>query len=251
MKMRKEGKKWYEKEKYEYFYDPYKYEHPSVTTDCVVFGLKESEKKSSSTYKLHVLLIKRKKDAAINEWALPGGFIRINESAEDGTKRELKEETHLELDSKFLRQFHAYSDPIRDPRERIITIAFYALVNVSEVKGDDDASDAKWESIDNVPQLAFDHNVILNDALEALRRNIYIEQDIIKLLPEKFTMTQVQHLYEAILNVRFDRRNFGNKMLRHGILEALDERVTLNNSMEAGLYKFNEKKYVELKKFWL
>lgn len=231
---------WYENDKYGYFYDPIKFPHPSVTVDCVVFGMKNN--------KLSVLLIKRGADVHVDEWALPGGFIRIKESAEDGVLRELKEETNFVIDSTDIVQFHTYSTPNRDPRERVITIAYYALVNISDVKGGDDAKEAEWFPVDNVPRLAFDHSTIFQDALAALRRRIYFEPDVFKLLPEKFTMTQVQRLYEAILDVRFDRRNFSNKITRVGVLTELDECVTLKNKVEAGLYSFNKDKYNELKK---
>lgn len=231
---------WYENEKYEYFYDPMKYPHPSLTTDCVVFGINNK--------KLSVLLIKRGADVHIDEWALPGGFIRIKESAEDGVLRELQEETNLVIDKNDIVQFHTYSKPERDPRERVITIAYYALVNMSDVEGGDDAKEARWFPVDNVPKLAFDHDTIFQDALTALRRRIYFEPDVFKLLPEKFTMTQAQRLYETILDVKFDRRNFSSKITRVGVVTELNERITLKNKLEAGLYSFNRDKYDELKR---
>lgn len=234
------NKPWYEKDKYEYMYDPIKFPHPNVAVDCVVFGYDGA--------KLHVLLIRRGQDVHVGKPAIPGGFVRIKESAEDAAKRELIEETNFPIEIGKITQFHTYSDYKRDPRERVISIAYYALSKVCVVKGGDDAEAAWWEPIEKVPQLPFDHNLIIEDGLKALRQNVYFEPDVFKLLPEKFTLTQVQHLYEAILNVKLDRRNFSNKITRLGILEKLDETTTTKNKLEASLYKFNEEKYNELKK---
>lgn len=132
----------------------YKYPHPSVTTDCVIFGF--------DGVKLKVLLVERGMAPYKGRWAFPGGFLNMDESAEEGALRELKEETGLE--GAYIRQFHTFSAPQRDPRERVITIAYYALVKMQEVKGGDDASDARWFALDEVPPLAFDHDQILRKA---------------------------------------------------------------------------------------
>ena len=215
----------------------YKYPHPSVTTDCVIFGFDGA--------KINVLLVERGINPYKGRWAFPGGFMRMDESALQGAKRELYEETGLK--DAYIHQFHAFSDPLRDPRERVITIAYYALVRISEVKAGDDAAKAQWFPLDKVPSLAFDHDQILREATIALRRQIHFEPIGFELLPEKFTMTQLQHLYEAILDVKFDRRNFSNKMLHLGILTQLEETVTLPNKKEAFLYKFNAENYQILK----
>jgi 8-oxo-dGTP diphosphatase len=169
----------------------------------------------------------------------------MDEDAETGALRELYEETGLK--TAYVRQFHTFSDPNRDPRERVITIAYYALVRISEVKGGDDAAKAEWFSIDKIPALAFDHDQILRVATSELRRQIHFEPIGFELLPEKFTMTQLQHLYEAILDVKFDRRNFYNKMLKLSILTQLDETVAMPNKKEAYLYTFNADSYNEMK----
>lgn len=216
----------------------YKYPHPAVTTDCVIFGFDGD--------KLNVLLVKRGGEPYLGWWAFPGGFVKIDESAEDGALRELKEET--QLSTGYMEQLHTYSSPGRDPRERVITIAYLALVKISEVKGGDDASEAQWFPIDNVPHLAFDHDVILRDALTRLRERIHFHPIGYELLPEKFTLKQLQSLYEAVLGIRFDRRNFAKKMLHLDILKKLDETVWPTPKREAKLFTFNIEKYNELKR---
>ena len=215
----------------------YKYPHPSVTTDCVIFGYDGT--------KLNVLLIERGIEPFKGRWAFPGGFIKMDETALMGAKRELLKETGLK--DAYIRQFHTFSEVDRDPRERVITIAYYALVRISEVKGGDDAARAKWFPLDQIPSLAFDHDMILRQATAELRKQIHFEPIGFELMPEKFTMTQLQHLYEAILDVKFDRRNFCNKMLKLGILTELDEKLTLVNKKVAFLYKFNPESYKQMK----
>jgi 8-oxo-dGTP diphosphatase len=215
----------------------YKYPHPSVTTDCVIFGYDGT--------KLNVLLIERGVDPFKGCWAFPGGFLNMDETALQGAKRELKEETGLE--DAYIRQFHTFTAVDRDPRERVITVAYYALVRISEVKGGDDAAKAQWFPLDQVPSLAFDHDKILRQALSELRRQIHFEPIGFELLPEKFTLTQLQHLYEVILGVKFDRGEFCNKMLTLGILTESEEKLTLGNKDVAILYQFNPENYNEMK----
>ena len=215
----------------------YKYPHPSVTTDCVIFGFDGG--------KLKVLLVERGLKPYKGRWAFPGGFVKMDESCEEGALRELEEETALK--GTYVQQFHTYSDPNRDPRERVITVAFFALVRIQEVEAGDDANKAQWFAIDEVPQLAFDHDVILRDALKRLRERIHFQPIGFELLPEKFTMRQLQNLYEAILDVHFDRGNFSKKMLHFNILTPLEETVRPTPKREARLYRFNKESYDELK----
>lgn len=215
----------------------YKYPHPAVTTDCVIFGFDGT--------RLKVLLIKRGIEPYKGRWAFPGGFINPEESAEQGALRELKEETGFTAE--YVEQFHTYSNPERDPRERVITIAYLALVKIGEVKGGDDASEAGWFAIDKIPQLAFDHDLILRDAMARLRERIHFHPIGFELLPEKFTLKELQNLYEAILGIHFDRRNFAKKMLHLDILTQLEETVWPTPKREAHIFKFNLNKYYELK----
>ena len=187
----------------------YKYEHPAVTTDCVIFTYED--------WKLKVLLVRRGGEPYKGEWALPGGFLRGDETAQEGALRELREETGLTASA--IGELGVFSDPKRDPRERVITIAFYALVKPSEVEGGDDADEADWYSIDALPELAFDHADIINAAMERLRRDIHFEPVGFDLLDDEFTIPDLQRLYEIILGVKFDRRNFQRKIMASGILE--------------------------------
>ena len=216
----------------------YKYPHPAVTTDCVIFGFDGSE--------LQVLLIERGIEPFKGKWAFPGGFLNMDETAGEGAMRELKEETGLE--NAYIEQFNTYSEPGRDPRERVITIAHYALVRIQEVKGGDDAAKAQWFPIDEVPQLAFDHDKILRDAMRKLRERIHFEPIGFELLPEKFTMRELQILYESILGVKFDRRNFAKKMMHYELLNQLDETVRPTEKRDALLYSFNKDNYELFKK---
>lgn len=216
----------------------YRYPHPAVTTDCVIFGF-DGER-------LQVLLIERGIEPFKGRWAFPGGFIKMDETAEEGALRELKEETGME--NAFIQQFHTFSNPLRDPRERVITIAFYALVRIQEVKGGDDAASARWFPLDEIPALAFDHDHMLRMATQRLRQEIHFHPIGFELLPEKFTLRELQSLYEAILGITFDRRNFAKKMLHLEILNELDETVWPTPKREAKLFSFNAGKYEELKR---
>lgn len=215
----------------------YKYPHPAVTTDSVIFGFDGT--------KLKVLLIERGQEPHKARWAFPGGFVRMDESCEEGALRELQEETNMSCS--YMEQFRTYSNPNRDPRERVITVAYLALVKTQEVQARDDASKAQWFDINEVPQLAFDHDVILRDALKHLRERIHFQPIGFELLPEKFTMRQLQNLYESILDVHFDRGNFSKKMLHFNILTPLDETVRPTPKREARLYRFNKESYDDLK----
>ena len=191
----------------------YKYPHPAVSTDCVVFGF--------DGYEIKVLLIERGIEPYKGMLAFPGGFMRIDETAEECAIRELKEETGLEISN--IKQLGAFSSVNRDPRERVVTIAFYALAKQSEVIGGDDAAAAQWVSINDVPPLAFDHDYILRQAMQRIRRDIHFEPIGFGLLNEEFTIAELQRLYEAILGIRFDRRNFYKKIMQTGILQDANE----------------------------
>ncbi len=161
----------------------YEYPHPCVTTDCVIFGFDGT--------KLNVLLVERGVEPFKGRWAFPGGFLRMDETAMQGAKRELKEETGLE--DAYIRQFHTFTDPKRDERDdaRVITIAYFALVRISEVKAGDDAAKAQWFPLDKVPSLAFDHDLILREATNELRKQIHFEPVGFELLPDSTRLSSV------------------------------------------------------------
>lgn len=213
----------------------YQHERPAVTVDCVVFGLDEDD--------LKVLLIQRAQDPFKDCWALPGGFARVGESLEETARRELEEETGLTR--VFLEQLYTFSDPKRDPREHVVSIAYYALVNLSEhqVQASTDASNAAWFSIDDIPRLAFDHDLILETAHKRLRGKISYQPIGFELLPDKFPLRMLQVVYEKILDRALDKRNFRKKILGMDILEELNEIETDVNHRAAKLYRFNKQKY--------
>lgn len=222
----------------------YEYPHPAVTSDCVIFGYDGKE--------LKVLLIKRDEnsDAYPGAWALPGGFLRMDGPEPDlnmleCAKRELEEETGLK--DVYIREFGVYSDLGRDPRERVITVAHFALVKIQDVKGASDAQDAKWFPAREVSQLAFDHDRILRDALSRLRETIHFEPVGFELLPEVFTMPQLQDLYEAILEVKFDRRNFAKKINAFEILSEVGDRPANAGPRTPFHYRFNKEQYEKMK----
>ncbi|MEE0882010.1 MAG: NUDIX domain-containing protein [Bacteroidales bacterium] len=215
----------------------YKYPHPAVTSDCVIFGF--------DGVAIKVLLIQRGIEPYKDKWAFPGGFMQIDETVEECAKRELEEETGLKTTS--VEQFYTFSDVNRDPRERVITVAHYALVRLEEVKGGDDAMSAQWFAMNEIPSLAFDHDRILRMAVNRLKERICFEPIGFELLPEIFTMSALQNLYESILEVKFDRRNFYNKMLKLGILSEAEERPKNASRRTPIKYRFNAKKYAELK----
>lgn len=215
----------------------YTYEHarPAITADCVVFGLDEED--------LKILLVQRGLDPFKGQWALPGGFAVVGETMEDTARRELEEETGLS--NVYLEQLYSFSAPTRDPREHVITVAYYGLVNLSDhtVHASTDASNAAWFGIDDIPPLAFDHEDILQTAHERLRGKIRYQPIGFELLPEKFPLRSLQAVYEKILDRLVDKRNFRKKILGMGILEELNQIETDVSHRAARLYRFNKTKY--------
>ena len=215
----------------------YRYPHPAVTADCVIFGF--------DGVSIKVLLIQRGIEPFKGKWAFPGGFMNMDETVEQCAQRELEEETGLK--GVAVEQFYTFSAVDRDPRERIVTVAHYALVRLSEVAGGDDAAQARWFAMDEIPALAFDHDMMLSMAISRLKERICFEPVGFELLPEVFTMSELQRLYEAILGVKFDRRNFYNKMLKLGILSEAEPREAGASRRTPTKYRFNAEKYAELK----
>lgn len=215
----------------------YRHPHPAVAADCVVFGYDGNN--------IKVLLIQRGNYPYKSLWAFPGGFMNLNETAEQAACRELKEETGLK--NVTVRQLYTFTDLERDPRERVISIAYYALVRISEVKAADDAKDARWFSLNEIPNLAFDHDIILNKALTTLKERICFEPIVFELLPEIFKMSELQNVYENIIGIKFDRRNFYKKMNKLEILTEVEGRAKDSSRRIPIFYRFNAEKYAELK----
>lgn len=220
---------------------------PHLSVDCVIFGFHEDQ--------LKVLLLKWKEGG---HWCLPGGFILREESIDDAATRILRDRTQLE--DIFLKQFHTFGDPFRDRSkeliklqskygkwlsERFVTVGYYALVDFSKVNPQPDglSETCAWTDIDSLPVLIYDHGKIVSTALTALRMSLNDFPVGHKLLPEKFTMPELQRLYETILDKPLDRRNFQKKMLGLEILERLTERKTGGAHKAPYLYRFDKKKY--------
>jgi 8-oxo-dGTP diphosphatase len=218
----------------------YEYPRPALTVDCVVFGLDAED--------LRVLLIQRALPPFEGQWALPGGFVRIDEPLEDAARRELEEETGL--GDVFLEQLYTFGAVRRDPRERIVSVAYYALVNLRDhqVHAATDASDAAWFGIHDVPRLAFDHADILQTALDRLRGKLRYQPIGFELLPKKFTLSQLQHLYEVVLERELDKRNFRKRALALDVLVETEEVEQDVAHRAARLYRFDERKYRRLTK---
>jgi 8-oxo-dGTP diphosphatase len=215
----------------------YTYEYPRavLTVDIVVFALDKAD--------LQVMLIQRDLEPFAGEWALPGGFVRVDETLEAAARRELEEETGLK--NIFLEQLYTCGAVDRDPRERVVTVAYFALVNLEghEVCASTDARNAAWFSCSDLPSLAFDHTQILDTALERLRGKVRYQPIGFELLPQKFALRQLQHLYEIVLDRELDKRNFRKKILSMDILIELDEIEKDVAHRAARLYKFDKQKY--------
>ncbi len=216
----------------------YSYEHPrpAVAVDAVVLGLDPEQ--------LRVLLIQR--NLPPQDWALPGGFVHLDESLEDAARRELSEETGI--GEVFLEQLYTFGAVHRDPRERVIAVAYYALVNLEEhrIQAATDAQDAAWFSLDDLPPLAFDHAEILQCAVDRLRGKVRYAPIGFELLPEKFTLKQLQTMYEMILDRPLDKRNFRRKILGWDLLLDLDETEKDVAHRAARLYRFDPERYKTL-----
>ena len=218
----------------------YEFPRPAVTVDCIVFGY--------DTVELKVLLIQRGIEPFQGEWALPGGFVRQDEGLEAAALRELKEETSLE--NPFFEQLYTFGDKDRDPRGHTISVAYYALVNLPEEKPESsaDAAKAAWFSLSELPKLAFDHQAILQKAIARLRGKIRYYPIGFAMLPDKFKLSQLQKLYEVILEKSLDKRNFRKKINRMELLIDLNEVEQNVAHRAARLYRFDTEKYKVLEK---
>jgi len=221
---------------------PHTYQYPraALTVDCVVSGFDEGE--------LKVLLIERGLDPFKGRWALPGGFVRVEETLDEAARRELAEEAGLT--NIFLEQLYTFGEVDRDPRERVVSVAYYALVKLSDhrARAATDAANAQWFPVSKAPKLAFDHATILRTALARLKGKVRYQPIGFELLPLKFTLSELQHLYEAVLETQLDKRNFRKKVLSFGLLVALNETQMAGRHRPAQLFRFDQKRYEQLRK---
>ncbi|MDI3282761.1 NUDIX domain-containing protein [Polyangium sp. 15x6] len=218
----------------------YKHPRPALAVDCVVFGLDEED--------LKVLLIRRGVEPFAGRWALPGGFVHEDETLDEAARRELREEAGIE--KVYLEQLYTFGAVDRDPRERVVSVTYYALVKLSEhaVRAATDAREAAWFAIDDLPRLAFDHEEIVDKAIARLRGKVRYAPIGFELLPKKFTLTQLQRVYEKVLGQELDKRNFRKKVAATGLLIELDEVEQDVAHRAARLYTFDEKTYRKLEK---
>lgn len=216
-------------------------ENIRLTVDAVVFAYSKDDG-------ISVLLIQRRYDPYKGMWALPGGFVLESESLEEAVTRELKEEAGILVT--YLEQLYTFGSPKRDPRSRIISVAYYGLVKSStfqKLKASTDAEAAQWFSIKSIPELGFDHAQIIQTAIERLRAKIVYQPIGFELLDKKFPFSDLEHLYTSVLDREIDRRNFKKKLMGLGILQELDEKVKPQGSGRPGkLYRFDLKKYNDL-----
>ncbi len=219
-------------------YDASRYERPSVTVDVVIFTLRQEQ--------LQVLLIKRKHWPFEGMWALPGGFVHMDESLEEAARRELEEETGVR--DVYLEQLYTFGEPDRDPRTRVITVAYFALVSSDQLKlrAATDAAKVDWFAATDPPRLAFDHADILSYAVTRLRYKLEYSAVGFQLLPDEFTLTDLQSAYETILDEKLDKRNFRRRILQADILEETGF-YRVGEHRPAKLYRFRDDAVAEVK----
>lgn len=212
-----------------------------VTVDAIVFGYNPENG-------ISVLLIKRKIEPFLNEWALPGGFVLNHESLEEAVERELLEEAGVSIN--YLEQLFTFGKPSRDPRMRIISVAYFGLVKSADFSlfASTDASEAAWFNIYTLPALAFDHKEVVEKAIARLRAKITYEPIGFELLDPKFLFSHLEQLYMELLGHDIDRRNFKRKVMSLGLVIELDEKAPALTAGRPGkLYSFDKEKYKQLK----
>jgi len=217
----------------------YDYPRPALTVDIVTFSIRIGQ--------LNALLIKRIKDPYAGMWALPGGFLNIEESLEDATTRVLEEKTGLQ--EVYLEQLYTYGDPFRCPKDRVITVAYFALIPSNapiKYEGGKEISQVSWFPIDDLPQLAFDHHDILNYALRRLRYKLEYSAVGFELLPELFTLSELQSTYEIILGESLDKRNFRRRILGANVIEPTQHKRT-GEGRPAQLFRYRDDAVAEIK----
>ena len=210
----------------------YDYPHPAVTVDILIFTIHDND--------LKVLLIRRAMEPFEGQWALPGGFVGMGESLRRAAWRELREETGVH--AAFLEQLGAFGHPDRDPRERVITVAYYALVPFArlDIQAASDAKEARLFGMDELPDLAFDHSKILRRARERLQDKMEDPVIALQLVPEKFTLSELQRVHELILGEPLDKRNFRKKVQGLELIESTGEQKRTGPHRPAKLYRVTD-----------
>ena len=209
-----------------------------VAVDAVVFTAMHDE--------LKILLIQRNEPPFKGKWALPGGFVEKNEELENAAQRELYEETNVR--NIFMQKIGAYGAVGRDPRGRVLSVAYLALISAGQkLKTSRETKGVEWHSLNSLPGLGFDHKNIVRDALNQLRFEIQTTNIAFQILPKKFTLSEMQHLYQLVLGKKLDKRNFRKKIKELGILKETHETKMEGAHRPAMLYSFRESKYVALK----
>jgi 8-oxo-dGTP diphosphatase len=217
----------------------YRYPHPAVTTDVVVFTIRDQ--------RLHLLLIQRANPPFQGQWALPGGFLDIDEDIDACAARELAEETGL--DDLFLEQLYTFGDPGRDPRERVISVAYYALVSsarIAEPVASSDAAAVAWFPFEELPQTAFDHATIIAKAHDRLVAKLDYSSIALQFMPGLFTLSELQAVYETLRGSKLDKRNFRKRILSLDLLEETGEQKRNGNHRPARAYRARRPNRVEI-----
>ncbi len=208
-----------------------------LAVDCIIFGFDGSG--------LKALFVKRDLEPMAGKWSLMGGFVKKDESVDDAAKRVLTQLTGLR--NIFMEQLYCYGKAERDPGGRVVSIAYFALINIDEHSKElQQEHNAKWFSFDKIPKLVFDHKEMVDQALERLQQRVANHPIGFELLPPKFTLPQLQNLYEAIYNTSFDKRNFNRKILGLQILKKLDEKDKQSSRKGAFYYVFDYENYKKL-----
>ncbi len=216
----------------------YEYPHPAVTVDVVIFTIRDRQ--------LKLLLVKRAGEPYRGKWALPGGFVHLEESLDAGASRELEEETGVS--GVFLEQLYTFGKPGRDPRERVITVAYYALVpsDKLQIRAATDAEAVGWFGMDELPELAFDHAEIVAMAHQRLVAKLDYSTIAFQFMPERFTLSELQEVYEIILRQEMDKRNFRKWVLALEQIEETDEERRGGIHRPARLYRVKHPGKVEI-----
>ncbi len=215
----------------------YPYPHPAITTDVVVFSIQAQ--------RLQVLLIRRRQPPYQGMWALPGGFLNIDEDLETCARRELEEETGIR--DVFLEQLYTFGKPERDPRERVVSVVYYALAPFDRLDpvAASDADAARWFPLDALPTLAFDHEQVIQVAHQRLMAKLHYSTLAFQLLPETFTLSELQGVYEAVLQTPLDKRNFRRKILGLGRLKQTGELRRNGRHRPARVFRLEHPEQVE------